>query len=144
MYHRPIKNLPVKINSAIACHFDGSCDRGSTAYGAVIRRNGKVIWQASEPIPGRGTCNTAEYSGLIACLRWLLDQGMEHEPILVLGDSQMVMSQMFGTMKIRGGAYVTLALQARNLLFRFPRIRGEWIPREFNFHADRLSKGRTA
>jgi hypothetical protein len=38
--------------SLIVCHFDDACDpnpNGPAAYGAIVRRDGRVIWQASEP-----------------------------------------------------------------------------------------------
>jgi hypothetical protein len=42
--------------------------------------------------------------------------------------------------QIRGGHYAQIAFRCRELLKRFPRIRGEWIPREENTLADELSK----
>jgi hypothetical protein len=57
-----------------------------------------------------------------------------------------VIRQMFGgggfkkKWQIRGGHYAQIAFRCRELLKRFPRIRGEWIPREENTLADELSK----
>lgn len=47
---------------------------------------------------------------------------------------------MFGSWKIKNGRYTELALGARELLARFTKIQGEWISRDRNEVADRLSK----
>jgi ribonuclease HI len=129
----------------IVCHFDGACayPGGRAAYGAVIRRGGRVIWRASESVPDRGagtSCNLAEYAGLVAVLRYLLAAGLNRERIVVIGDSQLVIRQMFGRWRIKSGCYVELAREAKRLLMQFPHIEGRWVPRARNSTADALSK----
>ncbi len=60
--------------------------------------------------------------------------------IRIFGDSKLVINQTFGTWKIKGGLYTPLAYRARELLEPFTNIRGEWIPRDLNGIADKLSK----
>ena len=60
--------------------------------------------------------------------------------IVVKGDSKLAINQMFGTWKIKGGLYIELAHQTRELLSLFTKMQGEWISRDRNEVADRLSK----
>jgi ribonuclease HI len=140
----------------IEAFFDGCCEPvnpgGTAAYGAVILKDGVRIWETSwifRPVKGHEGAtsnNVAEYSGFQSILIYLLDQGLNEEAIIVHGDSQLVIRQMFGgggfkkKWQIHGGHYAQIAFRCRELLKRFPRIRGEWIPREENTLADELSK----
>ena len=51
-----------------------------------------------------------------------------------------MINQMFGSWKIKGGLYAPLAKRASDLLSRFTKIQGEWIPRDLNDFADKQSK----
>ena len=138
----------------IEAYFDGCCEPvnpgGTASYGAVIFHEGKRVWECSEifyPQPGKEketSNNVAEYSGFLAILEELLKRRLHQSEILVRGDSNLVIQQMFGTegffWRIKKGHYVPLAHQAQKLLKRFPHISGEWIPREQNGIADELSK----
>jgi hypothetical protein len=53
------------------------------------------------------------HAGLIAALRYLLDAGLNRERVLVHGDSQLVINQMFGRWRIKGGCYADLAREAK-------------------------------
>jgi ribonuclease HI len=133
-------------SGVIVCHFDGACDpnpNGRASFGAIVRRGGRTLWRAAEPVPNRGagtSCNLAEYAGLVAVLRYLLAAGLSDERIVVIGDSQLVIRQMFGNWRIKRGCYTALAREAQNLLIQFPRIEGKWVPRDRNGVADALSK----
>jgi ribonuclease HI len=80
-------------SGVIVAHFDGACDpnpNGRASFGAVVRRDGRVIWRMAERVPDRGagtSCNLAEYAGLIAVLRYLLESGLSGERIVIIGDS---------------------------------------------------------
>jgi ribonuclease HI len=132
----------------IVAHFDGACVYPRRAScGAVIRRDGRIIWRASQPVVDHGTglsCNVAEYSGLLLVLNYLLDHGLNHERILIVGDSMMVVKQAFGRWRIKRGAYTTLAREAKQLLTQFPNVTGKWVPRQYNSSADALSKAALA
>ena len=141
----------------IEAYFDGACEPvnpgGTAAYGAVVLRNGVKIFSESKifhPEKGREyrtSNNIAEYSGFLAILQFLISQNLQESYILVRGDSNLVIQQMFVTnsnhgkrWRIKGGYYVPVALKCQDLLKRFPHIAGEWIPREKNSLADELSK----
>ena len=119
---------------------------GTASFGAVVFKGEGRVWECSRlfrPIPGREhetSNNVAEYAGFIAILEFLLEKGWEKEEVLVFGDSNLVIQQMFGDWQIRHGFYVPLALKAKGLVRRFPNMTGEWIPRERNGIADELSK----
>jgi ribonuclease HI len=130
----------------ITVHFDGACipnPGGVASYGLIIRQGDRLLWEASERVPdsGAGTSNNlAEYAGLIAALRYLIDNGLNKERIIINGDSQLVIKQMFGRWKIKRGCYAELAHEAKTLLTLFPRIDAKWVPRDRNTVADELSK----
>jgi ribonuclease HI len=122
---------------------------GIAAYGAVILKDGKRIWESSkifEPKNGQVTSNNlAEYSGILEILLNLKGMGLEKETIIIRGDSKLVICQMFGNergrhWRIKSGFYVPLAHACKKLLKDFPHAVGQWIPREENGLADELSK----
>ncbi len=134
----------------IECYWDGCCEPvnpgGTAAYGAVIFVNGRRRWETSKvfkPKPGREketSNNVAEYLGFIAILDYLISQQLTKVPIVVSGDSRLVVEQMFGRWRIKRGLYVPHAHRAKRLLKQFPNIVGRWIPRDENDIADELSK----
>lgn len=136
------------VDNSYVAYFDGACEPvnpgGTASFGAVVFHNGEPVWKRSDIyIPDGGietSNNMAEYAGLIAVLEWLADQNLFAAEIMVRGDSKLVIEQTFGTWKIKSGAYVPLAHQARKLLAQFKNIRGEWIRRDRNAVADGLSK----
>ena len=137
-------------NPTYIAYFDGACEPvnpgGTAAYGAVIMQDGQHIWECSELVnPEQGkedqtSNNVAEYCGLIAILEYLIHLGAQHEPIMVYGDSQLVIQQMFGRWNIKSGIYVPYALKAKELRQSFSNLSGQWIKRELNTVADELSK----
>lgn len=131
-------------------YFDGCCEPtnpgGHASYGAVIYERGARVWECSElfvPTKGKETetsNNVAEYSGFLAILNWFVGQKLTAAHITIQGDSMLVIKQCFGAWKIRKGHYKPLALAAREMVKRFPNLKGKWIPREMNGVADELSK----
>lgn len=128
----------------IELYFDGSCQKNGDpnskmSYGAIVLENGRTIWQDSAWVEAEvSSVNVAEYAGLIAGLKWLLENGMDG--VTVFGDSKMVIYQTFKHWRIKRGAYVRHAIEAKQLVKRFNNIVGKWIPREKNYLADELSR----
>jgi ribonuclease HI len=127
-------------------YFDGACEPvnpgGTASYGAVIFYKGKQVWQCSK-VYGRGkgmSNNVAEYAGFITVLNWFAEQELFDAEIRILGDSKLVIQQMFGSWKIKDGLYAPLAQNARERLSQFKKVTGEWVPRDLNDIADKLSK----
>jgi ribonuclease HI len=133
------------IGSYIA-YFDGCCEPrnpgGTAGYGVVIFKNGERIWQHSGMIPASPTTsnNVAEYLAFNAILDWFIAADLTNEPILVKGDSNLVIQQCFGTWKIKKGFYIEHARAAREKVKKFRALRGTWIRRDLNSLADELSK----
>lgn len=132
--------------------FDGSCmpvnpggvmGWGWHSTGPGWPRSGRGEVPAS---PGN-TNNLAEYLALEAALLFLIEAALTAAPIVIRGDSQLVIRQMFGgppkgrRWKIRAGVYAEKAREVKALLQKFTNVRGEWVPREKNTRADALSKG---
>jgi ribonuclease HI len=103
-------------NPTYIAYFDGAYEtvhpEGRAAYGAIVIQEGRTIWECSKLLcPEQGneyqtSNNVAEYYGLIAVLEYLINLGVQLEPIMVYGDSKMVIQQMFGAWKIKEGLYV--------------------------------------
>lgn len=116
---------------------------GVAGYGALVRdpATGAVLVELAEPL-GKQSNNVAEYSGLIAGLRAVLDIDAG-ATVRVKMDSKLVVEQMSGRWKIKHEDMRRLALQARDLCAEISESGGsvdfEWIPREKNKDADALS-----
>jgi ribonuclease HI len=127
-------------------YFDGACEPrnpgGNIGFGAVIYRDGATVWTASGMFPAARdhSNNVAEYMAFIAILNEQRAKGRAGARIEIRGDSKLVINQMFGTWRIKGGLYASHARQAKSLLRHFPQARGVWIPRRQNSVADDLSK----
>lgn len=137
---------PGDLPARFICYFDGCCEPvnpgGTAGLGAVIFENGERVWEHSSMIPPSPTTsnNVAEYRAFIAILDHLAKEGMQHERIIIYGDSRLVFEQCFGRWRIKGGHYVPFAREAKAKLEAFTRISGFWIPRDENSIADELSK----
>ncbi|MFC4006794.1 bifunctional RNase H/acid phosphatase [Nonomuraea purpurea] len=113
---------------------------GPAGYGAVVKdaSDGQVLAEAAEAI-GVATNNVAEYRGLIAGLKAVLDLAGEGAPVAVRMDSKLVVEQMAGRWKIKNEGLRPLALEAQGLARRLRVTEWTWIPRDRNKHADRLA-----
>ena len=137
----------------ITVYFDGACEPinpgGTMSFGVAIFDGEEVIHEYSSLVFAAGsqpTNNVAEYSALEYAIKWLIDNELSNRAIEILGDSQLVIFQMFGDPRrggkkwqIRGGAYVEVAKNVSDLLGKLRGAGGRWIPREQNTRADELS-----
>ena len=111
---------------------------GIAGYGALVRDpgTGEILAEKAEYV-GRVSNNVAEYSGLIAALE--LAHGIDPDCwILAKMDSKLVVEQMSGRWKIKHADMQKLAAKARSIVDP-RRVKYQWIPRELNKDADRLS-----
>ncbi|MEU0567877.1 bifunctional RNase H/acid phosphatase [Nonomuraea sp. NPDC005983] len=113
---------------------------GPAGYGAVVKdaSDGQVLAEVAEAI-GVATNNVAEYRGLIAGLRSVLDLAGDGAAVAVRMDSKLVVEQMAGRWKIKNEGLRPLALEASKLARRLRVTEWTWIPRATNQHADRLA-----
>ena len=131
-------------------YFDGGCEPvnpgGVATYGYVIyeridteeKRVKSSSGVACEPFSDCSTNNYAEYTALVEGLSYLSE--IYKGRVLVRGDSQLVVRQMNGIYSVRSPRIYPLYKKAMELKSSFPSIEFEWIPREMNEQADRLSK----
>ena len=129
----------------IEAYFDGLCEPnpgGVATYGFVIKKDGKKVHEghglAGMPKTPQATNNVAEYTGLIKALEWLLGHKTTG-PIVVRGDSDLIIKQVQGLYKVKSGLLAPLHGQVKELLERLPDIKFEWIERARNADADRLT-----
>jgi len=126
--------------------FDGSCEPrnpgGTAGYGAVIFKGGERVWHHSGMIPASPATsnNVAEYLAFITALDWFIGQRLTTAPIVIQGDSMLVIKQCFGHWKIKKGLYAQYAIEAKNKVKKFSALQGKWISREYNSLADELSR----
>lgn len=134
-------------NRDVEIWVDGACEPnpGGTAYGAfVVKRAGEEIasWVAQVGSGPAMSSNVAEYKAVISALWWLLARPDQSGRVTIYSDSQLVVQQMRGNWRLRGGLYLGEASTARRLAAQFPAsaLTFQWIPREENFQADGLSR----
>ena len=86
---------------------------------------------------GTQTNNLAEYSGLVAALRWAAEH--HASPFLIRSDSELLVKQMRGEHRVKNPGLLPLYEDARSLMRRIGRVTFEHVRREFNKDADRLA-----
>jgi len=129
----------------IEAYFDGLCDPnpgGVATYGFLIKRDGKKIHEghglACAPRTPQATNNVAEYMGVIKALEWLATH-KPAGPIVIRGDSDLIIRQIKGEYKVKSPLLAPLHRQATDLLEKLPDVEFEWVQRERNADADRLT-----
>jgi ribonuclease HI len=150
-YNDSIKNTPnntlnkkhSKPNlKQLTLYFDGASrgNPGLSSSSAIIfdDKNKCIIKEKSNIHKYEMTNNMAEYYGLIYGLELLIHNNLMNDKITVLGDSKLVIEQVFGTWKCQSDKIKPLNEQAKKLMVRFKNISGRWIPRTLNQMADAL------
>lgn len=128
-------------------YFDGACQPvnpgGHLGIGVAILHNHVMIHAYSRAILKNTegfsltSNNIAEYLAFTYAVKWLIDNPFS--TALILGDSQLVVRQMNCEWAIKNGLYKPYAVNALKMLTRLTNVSIEWIPREQNVIADRLS-----
>lgn len=130
----------------ISCNFDGSCEPmnpgGRMGIGAIVRRGETILLEHSDTMSEHpnNTNNVAEYLALIKILDFLIESNYTENRISIKGDSMLVVNQMKGLWRMKQGAYLSFAKEAKAKFAKFKSISINWVPREENEIADRLSK----
>ncbi|MGI0130858.1 MAG: ribonuclease HI [Thermoplasmata archaeon] len=132
--------------SGVHVHFDGACQPpkgpgvaafGFTVEGPGIHFEGRGL--ATRPYSEHSTNNVAEYVAAVRALEWLRDQRYRG-PVIVSGDSQLVIQQMRGEYRVRTAHIAAYHDWLGRLSRGFDSVEWRWIPREQNRRADALSK----
>jgi probable phosphoglycerate mutase len=123
--------------------FTAHCDGGSrgnpgpSGYGAVVEDpSGRVVAELSEFL-GIQTNNYAEYSGLLAVLRWAIEHGAKR--LRVISDSELMVKQMQGKYAVKSPVLLPLYEEARKLSRRLESFEMRHTLRGGNKEADRLA-----
>jgi len=125
----------------IEAYIDGLAEPsnpGFATYGFVIYRDGQKAYEEYDSIGDGLTNNYAEYEGLTRALTRLLPEC--DEEVVVKSDSLLLVNQMKGVWRVKKGLYLEKYAEARKLAAKFGALRFEWIPRERNAEADKLSR----
>lgn len=123
----------------ITAHCDGGSrgNPGPAGYGAVLEDSrGQVVARLSEFL-GIQTNNYAEYSGLLAVLRWALEHGRKR--LRVISDSELMVKQMKGQYKVSSPSLRPLWEEAQKLSRQFEKFEMGHTLRGGNKEADRLA-----
>lgn len=113
---------------------------GIGTFGFAIYRDGKKVKEAHGFVGECVSNNLSEYHALCEALRWILERGWQGEEVIVKSDSLLLVNQMSGRWRVRGGLYAQKHSEALSLVRKFDRISFLWIPREENWEADSLSR----
>jgi ribonuclease HI len=123
--------------------FTAHCDGGSrgnpgpAGFGAVIEDpQGRTVARLSEFL-GKQTNNYAEYSGLLAVLKWAAAGGARR--LRVVSDSELMVKQMKGQYKVANPGLRPLWEEARRLARTLDAFEITHTLRAGNAEADRLA-----
>jgi ribonuclease HI len=120
-------------------HVDGGArgNPGPAAYGVVIDDpTGKKIAELSQYL-GHRTNNYAEYSGLLAALRYAIAHHIQS--LRIISDSELMVRQMKGIYKVRHPELRKLYDEAQHLTSQIEHVEIRHALREHNRNADRLA-----
>jgi probable phosphoglycerate mutase len=96
--------------------------------GAIVELKGSMLL---------ATNNVAEYSGLLAALRWAVAQGVS--ALHVRSDSLLLVQQMKGVYRVKHPGLQPLCEEAKALVRQIGTVTFEHVRRELNKDADRLA-----
>jgi ribonuclease HI len=131
----------------IEVYFDGLCQPinpgGISCYAFVVKSGGRTIHSdygvAGEPFSEDSTNNVAEYTALAKALEWLLANNLGSAKVEIKSDSQLIVNQLTGDYKVKAKRIISLYKQVLLLKSKFKEIQINWIPREKNKEADKLT-----
>ena len=109
---------------------------GPAGYGVRVETEDGSIVELKQALP-LATNNVAEYSGLLAALRWSADSGIAK--LHIRSDSELLVKQMKGQYRVKNSGLQPLYEEAVALSRRIGRVTFEHVRREYNKEADRLA-----
>ncbi len=126
--------------------FDGACQParggGIATWAFVVEGEGldtEGSGLAAPPGSPEATNNVAEYSGALRGLEYLLQRGYRG-PVVLQGDSQLVIRQLEGGYRVRAAHLRSLNDRVRSALACFQSFQLRWVPREENERANELTQ----
>ena len=139
------------LSNGYYAHFDGSCNpnpRGDMGIGCYVYEktdsNKTKIFEHSETLLAeefkyQTSNNVAETLALDKLISWFLAEGMQDAPIVIYGDSRIVINACTASYASKG-IFAPYMSELKKSVRLFSNLRLQWIPREQNEHADILSK----
>jgi probable phosphoglycerate mutase len=123
---------------AATANIDGGSrgNPGPAGYGVRIEQQDGTIVELKASML-LATNNVAEYSGLLAALRWAAAEGVS--ALHVRSDSLLLVQQMKGVYRVKHPGLQPLYEEARSLVSQIGRVTFEHVRRELNKEADRLA-----
>ena len=123
----------------IVAYIDGGArgNPGPAGYGVRIQSPDGTVLDELHGALGIATNNVAEYNGLLAALRWAVENNVSR--VQIRADSELLVKQMRGEYKVKNPGLQPLYVRARLLVAELDDVRFEHVRREFNEEADRLS-----
>jgi ribonuclease HI len=123
---------------AATANIDGGSrgNPGPAGYGVRIEQQDGTIVELKASML-LATNNVAEYSGLLAALRWALEHGCS--TLHIKSDSLLLVQQMKGVYKVKSPGLQPLFEEAKGLARQVGRVTFEHVRREYNKDADRLA-----
>lgn len=118
----------------LTIYIDGSSKDDVAKYAYRVY-NGENLIERQEGFAGYGSNNLAEYVALIKAFRFLQQRRLGSK-VVIRSDSQLLINQMSGRWKVRGGVYIKAYEEAIRLLKELKEIGldivFEWVPRKVN------------
>jgi ribonuclease HI len=130
---------PAAASDWVVAHCDGGSrgNPGPAGFGAIVEDAGGTALVRLSEFLGIQTNNFAEYSGMLAVLRWALDNGRKH--VRVISDSELMVKQMQGKYKVSSPAIRPLWEEAKKMTRQLEGFEIRHTLRGGNKEADRLA-----
>jgi len=110
---------------------------GPAAYGFVVKSTAGIILGKRGNYLGLTTNNIAEYEGLLAGLKWVVEHH-PHAELIIKMDSLLIVNQIKGLFKVKNPGLLPRYQEVRGLIARLPKYSIEHTYREGNALADKL------
>ncbi len=139
LFDAPASSASGTPDELLTAHCDGGSrgNPGPSGFGAVIEDSkGRVLAELSEFL-GIQTNNYAEYSGLLAVLKWAIENDAKH--LRVVSDSELMVKQMQGKYAVKSPVLKPLFDEAKKMVRRVPSFEMRHTLRGGNKVADRLA-----
>ena len=120
-------------------HIDGGArgNPGTAGFGVHVQdEEGREVASLYGYL-GVQTNNVAEYAGLLAALRWALQQNAR--PLTIRSDSELLVRQISGVYRVKNPVLQKLHASAMSLIRQVGQVRVTHVRREQNKEADRLA-----
>ena len=140
MYHNIIRTLSTSMTkNNFRLMFDGGSrgNPGICGAGAVLYKNNKEIWSASEIVSKHNTNNFAEYKALLLGLHKVVELNIDI--LHVQGDSQLILNQVYGNWNVKNETLKQLHSSAIIYNNQIEKITFEHVRRKYNKRADELA-----